>query len=185
MRLLYLIRHASPRVQPDVPAREWVLSEAGIAEAQALARTAAGWGLRALYASSEPKARGTALIISGVTALNVHVVDAFDELRISDWIGNSDEFNEHVRMILDGHEPARGGESAHEAASRFAVGIRIVEGGPFPAALVSHGRVLTAFLSEAGLIDDAFEFWRAIPMPGWACIDLDARGAGQPVTFAP
>ena len=40
MRPLYLIRHASPIVRPGEPARDWPLSERGIAEAQTLAGTA-------------------------------------------------------------------------------------------------------------------------------------------------
>ena len=184
MRLLYLIRHASPRVQPDVPTREWVLSDAGVQEAQQLSRTATSWGLRAIYASSEAKAQGTALIIGDEVSASVNVVDAFDELRINEWVANSDQFNERVREILQGHEPAHGDEAAHEAAERFAGGIRLISDGPFPAAVVSHGRVLTAYLAASGLIEDAFEFWRALPMPGWGCIDLDAPAAGLPVTFA-
>jgi len=174
MRLLYLVRHASPQIQPELPSRDWVLSERGIAEAQTLAGAAADWALEALYSSSETKARATALIIGDAVGLSVRVADAFDELRLADWIDNADEFNDHVRAILEGGEPPRGDESSQEAAARFAAGVRIVEEGPFPAAVVSHGRVLTAWLTSIGAIEDPFEFWRQIPMPGWALIDLDA-----------
>ena len=53
MRHLYLVRHASPTIQPNVPAEQWTLSERGIEEAHALARIAAGWDLAAVYSLAE------------------------------------------------------------------------------------------------------------------------------------
>jgi len=186
MRLLYLIRHATPVVQPDTPARDWPLGERGVEEANALAVTARSWDLSALYSSSEPKARTTALIIGDAVGLDVNVVDAFDELRIPQWIGNADEFNDAVRAILvEASAAPRGAETAGAAADRFAGGIGLISQGPFPAALVSHGRILTAWLMRAVGIEDPFEVWRTMPMPGYACIDLDALGAGFIVPFAP
>lgn len=174
MRQLYLIRHASPQIQPNVPAREWPLSERGIEEARALAEVAEGWGLRAIYASPELKARSTALVLAERAGLFVRVVPGFEELRIDDWIGNADEFSDLVRRILE--DPAvsvRGAEGASAAAARFAAGIGVVEEGLFPAAVVSHGRVLTAYLAGPLRLEDPFAFWRNIPMPGWASFNLD------------
>ena len=33
---------------------------------------------------------------------------------------------------------------------------------------------MTAYLSQLLKLEDPFAFWRSIPMPGWACIDMDA-----------
>jgi broad specificity phosphatase PhoE len=174
MRAIYLIRHASPVIQPGDPARDWPLSDRGIAEAQALAGAAADWGIEALYSSSEAKARGTALIIGDAIGLPVRVADAFDELRIADWINNADEFNDAVRAILEGEALPRGVEPGTDAASRFADGVSIVAGGAFPAAIVSHGRIMTAYLARYRPLESPFDYWRAMPMPGWTRIDLDA-----------
>jgi broad specificity phosphatase PhoE len=174
VRLLYVIRHASPQIQPDVPARDWRLSERGIAEARALAAIAADWGLRAVYTSAEPKAQSTALLIAEASDVATGVVDGFEELRFDEWIGNSDRFGEAVRTILERPDEAmRGAETAAAAAARFATGVRIVEQGALPAAAVSHGRVLTAYLAQALRLDDPYALWRSMPMPGWACVDLD------------
>jgi len=179
MRQLFLIRHASPVIQPDMPAREWPLSERGIEEAQALAKVAQTWELEAIYTSSEAKAQSTGLIIADALGLFANVVDGFDELRMPDWIGNADEFNDAVRSILeDGAGVPRGSEPVQHAAARFADGIDLVAQGDFPAAVVSHGRVLTAWLSQAIGLDDPYLTWRTMPMPGWACIDLDAPRLG-------
>ncbi|MBI5287512.1 MAG: histidine phosphatase family protein [Chloroflexi bacterium] len=184
MRQLYLVRHATPAVQPNVPAIEWPLADRGIEEARALAEIARAWDLRAVYASREPKAQSTALIIAEPSLLPVHVVDGFEELRIDHWIGNSDEFGDTVREILA--QPAlslRGAERAETAAERFASAIRIVEQGPFPAAAVTHGRVLSAWLGATLQLEDPFALWRSIPMPGWTRLDLDRLEPGIPPAF--
>ena len=175
MRLLYLIRHASPNIQPNVPSEQWTLSERGIEEARALARIAADWGLEAVYSSVEPKAQATALIIGDAVRHGVRVVDGFQELRFDRWIGNADEFGEMIRDIVQ--QPTvsvHGAERASAAAARFAAAVSLVAEGPFPAAIVSHGRVITAYLAQLLGLDDPFELWRSIPMPGWACVDLES-----------
>ena len=176
MRRVYLVRHASPAVQPDVPAREWGLSDRGVDEARALATTAKEWGLRAVYCGAEPKMRTTALILAEPSAAPVHVVEEFNETRLGEWIANADAFNDLVHGILEGTDPLpRGVESAEEAADRFEAGLRIAEQDAFPAAVVSGGRALTSYLSRKRQgIEDPFAFWRAIPFPGWTAIDLDA-----------
>jgi broad specificity phosphatase PhoE len=179
MRRLYLIRHATPAIQPSIPEHEWPISDRGIEQARLLAEAARTWGLQALYASRQPKAQSTAAVIGEVIGLPVNVVDGLEELRIGRWIPNSDEFSETVRQILE--QPAlslRGAERAAAAATRFAAAVSLIEAGPFPAALVSHGRVLTSWLASIAGIEDPFALWRSIPMPGWASIDLDAPRAG-------
>jgi broad specificity phosphatase PhoE len=174
MRHLYLIRHASPAIQPNAPAEQWTLSEHGIEEARELARVSATWGLRAVCSSAEPKAQATALMIGDAAGEPVRVVDGFQELRFDRWIPNADAFAEMIRGIF--RQPSasvHGAERADAAAARFAAAVAIVEEGPFPAAVVSHGRIITAYLTERLGLDDPFEFWRSIPMPGWACLDLD------------
>lgn len=174
MRELYLIRHATPAVQPNVPAPEWPLSDRGIEEARTLASTAKGWGLKAIYASGEPKTQSTALVIGEELGLPVNVVEGLQETRMDWWIANSDEFGETVQQILEQPELSlRGAERAGAAAARFATAIAIIGQGAFPAAAVTHGRVLTSWLTEAFAHEDPFALWRSIPMPGWTRIDLD------------
>jgi broad specificity phosphatase PhoE len=180
MRQLYLIRHASPAIQPNVPSEQWTLSERGIEEARELATVATTWGLQAVYSSTEPKAQATALILGDAVGLFAQVVDGAQELRFDRWVPNADEFAEMIRSILD-RETVHGAEPATAAAARFAAAVGLVEQGAFPAAIVSHGRILTAYLTQLLNLEDPFELWRSIPMPGWALIDLDDP---KPVTFA-
>lgn len=183
MRRIYFIRHATPAVQPNVPAPEWPLADRGIEEARALGVTAQQWDLKALYSSTEPKAQSTALLIGDAVGLPVNVVEGLEETRLDWWINNSDEFGEAVRQILE--EPKmslRGAERAEAAATRFASAIRLIEQGPFPAAVVTHGRVLTAWLAQTLGLEDPFAVWRSIPMPGWTTLDLDDM---RPAALAP
>jgi len=174
MRPVYLIRHASPNVQPNVPAADWTLSDRGIAEAERLAEEAQSWDLRALYTSAESKAKATALIIGDACGLDAGVVQGIEELRFDEWIGNADAFSAAVRSILEQPDTSmRGAERASAAAIRFADAMRIVEQGELPAAVVSHGRVMTAYLGRVLHLEDPFALWRSIPMPGWALLDLD------------
>ncbi|MDP9236451.1 MAG: phosphoglycerate mutase family protein [Chloroflexota bacterium] len=173
MRVVYLVKHASPAVQPNVAAHQWELHAGGIEEAKQLGLVARDWGLASVYSSTEAKARATALLVADATSLQARVVEGFEEIRI-DWIANSDNYSEYIREVLE-HPGAsfRATERAIDAATRFAGAMSIVEKGALPAALVTHGRVLTAYLTQLVGLEDPFAFWRAIPMPGWAALDLD------------
>ena len=79
MRRLYLIRHATAAIQPNVPDHEWPISDRGIEQARTLAETVRTWGLQALYASRQPKAQSTAAVIGEIIGLPVNVVDGLEE----------------------------------------------------------------------------------------------------------
>lgn len=184
MRLLHLLRHASPIIQPNMPATDWKLSDRGIEEARALGEIAATWNLRCLYSSAEGKAQATALLIGEAVGQPVRVVDGFEELRFDHWIGNSDEFADAVRQIIEHPDMSfRGAERAQSAAARFQRGVDIIEQDQFPAAVVSHGRILTAWLAERLALEDPWSLWRAMPMSGWSCLDLDAAAPALLRTF--
>jgi len=184
-RLLYVVRHATPDVRPEVADTEWQLSTRGIEEARRLARTARGWGLRALYASPEAKARATASAIGIATGLPVTELHDLGELRLPGWIDERDDFEALVRDVLGAPgEAARGAETATDAAARLASAVDRIGRGLFPAAAVTHGRVLTAYLATVSTLADPFAFWRSLPMPGWAAIELDAPERGLIAPFA-
>jgi broad specificity phosphatase PhoE len=186
MREIFFVRHATPAVQPTVPSHEWALSPKGADEARDLARRAASWGIHAVYSSAEPKARATALIFGDELLVPVHVVDGLEELRFDHWIANSDEFAEAVHSILE--QPGlsfRGAETADAAAGRFARAVAMIAAAQTPAAIVTHGRVLSAWLALVLGPEQAFALWRAMPMPGWVRIDLDALSSTSTITFEP
>jgi broad specificity phosphatase PhoE len=175
-RSIYLIKHAEPAVQPDVPAEQWTLSHRGIEEARGIAEAARAWNLQAVYSSFEPKAKATGLIIAEPANLQVRVIEGFEELRLGQWIANADDFNDLVRQILDAPaESAHGAETARSAAARFEAAMNVVLDADLPAAVVSHGRILAAYLSCVLRESDPFALWRSIPSAGVA--RLDATGS--------
>ncbi len=202
MTRIYLIRHASPRVEPGNPASGWRLSPAGIEEANALAEIARPWGIDALYSSVEPKAQSTAGIIGDALAIPVHIAEGFEEQHWDDWVENADAFNDAVRRILEQPDDRmNGSESAAAAAARFGAALRSVIGEPrtdaalrfetnasadatrrsgaagtSALAVVSHGRVLTAWLARAVALESALEVWRAMPMPAYCSVEFNADG---------
>ncbi|MDE3096724.1 MAG: histidine phosphatase family protein [Chloroflexota bacterium] len=177
MSRIYLVRHASPRVEPATPARAWGLSPRGLDEARRLAAAARRWGIAALYSSAEAKAAATAAIIGEALVLPVRLVEGLEEQRWDEWIDNADAFNDTVRQSLEDPDACvRGSEAASAAAARLDAALRIVAEGASPAAVVSHGRVLAAYLARAVPLDDPYAFWRAMPMPGYACIERAPDG---------
>src|SRR5207248_305592 len=172
----YLIKHAEPAIQPDIPAEQWTLSPRGIEEARGIAEAARAWGLRAVYSSFEPKAKATALIIAEPAELQVRVIEGFEELRLGQWIGNADDFNDLVRQVLEApSKPIAGAETAAAAGARFERSVETVLRADLPAAVVSHGRILTAYLSCVLGEPDPFALWRSIPSAGVA--RLNATGS--------
>ena len=182
MRELYLLRHAAPLVEPGVRSRDWRQSPEGIDDARRLAEIARAWRLAAVYSSGEPKMSATAAIIADAADAPVRLAEAFSELRFDRWIGNSDEFNETVRGILE--QPARatrGAERAAAAAARFAAGIEEIDAASYPVSIVSGGRAIVSYLSALLRLEDPFALWRSLPMPGWLRLDLDAPPKEAPV----
>lgn len=171
-RSIYVIKHADPTVQPDIPAEQWTLSARGIEEARRIAETARTWGLRAVYSSFEGKAKATALIIAEPADLQVRVIEGLEELRLGQWIANADDFNGLVRQILETpSESVSGAEAAAGAATRFERAMKVVMQRELPAAVVSHGRIMAAYLSCVLGERDAFAVWRAMPFGAVARVD--------------
>lgn len=179
MRRIYLVRHASPDVRADIDPRAWQLSGHGMQEARAVAALAAPWRPRAVYCSTEAKARATASVIAEATGLAPQPLAGLDELRIDRWIADAAEFADLVRRILTSPEKrVADAERASGAAARFEQALAIVAQQPMPAIVVSHGRVMAAYLATVVGSGRAFDIWRTMPAAGWAQLDLSG---GRPV----
>jgi len=171
-RSIYLIKHAEPAVRPDVPPEQWTLSLRGIEEARRIAEAVRGSGLQAVYSSFEPKAKATALIIAEPAGVQVRVIEGFEELRLGGWIANADDFNDLVRQILEHpRESVPGAETARAAAKRFERAMEVVLKAELPAVVVSHGRIVAAYLSCVLGEPGPFTLWRSIPSAGVARLD--------------
>lgn len=166
MRRVFLVRHGSHdrlgRIlcgrMPGVS-----LSEAGRAEADAVARRLAGTGAATLLASPRERTAETASPIAAALGLAAETEPGLDEIAFGAWTGRAfDDLAAEPAWSLwnTARATARppGGESMAEAQARVGrVLDRFAEDGA-PAVLVSHGDVIrAALLKVLGLGLDAYD----------------------------
>jgi broad specificity phosphatase PhoE len=165
-----LVRHSSPRVVKDVSPTLWALSEEGSLATARLAERLAAYQPTALAASPERKAEETARIIAERLSLCVVRDEGFVEhRRPSLAFGTRADFEASIRRVFDNpSERFFGGESADEAHARFEKALDNHTGRPL--AVVTHGTVLTLFVSrKAGL--DPMTLWTSLKLPEALVLD--------------
>ena len=167
---LVLVRHARPDMADQRP-ETWGLADDGIDDARRL-----GLALRGVISkgstvvcSTERKAVETAV------ALGFGVVRSDERLREVDrpWYDDQHEFVDAVHRYLTGRAVA-GWESLDDAAARF--DSAITELGE-NAVVVSHGTVMSAWLSRQIPDLDTVGFWEGLEMPDAWLVDLRAGSA--------
>jgi broad specificity phosphatase PhoE len=164
---LFLVRHAMPAVDPDVPAAAWELSSEGRREARALAQALPADAL--LVASGELKARQT-LEPAGSPQSD----ERFDEVaRDEPYEG---DFRERRRAYVAGADHP-GWEPRGQVAARFAAGVRFwaanAEGRPL--VIASHGMAITVWLTTTVGLADPGAFWADLRLPDLLTVDVTAR----------
>jgi broad specificity phosphatase PhoE len=150
-----LVRHAKSAVDPTTPAAQWALSDEGVDGATELGRHLKG---TTVVASTERKAIETAAALGPVA---VTTSPAFCEVE-RPWYNGESELRHYVADWFSG-TPVKGWESRGDAIARFARGIE--EFDPDGLVIVTHGTVMTAWLSSIGAVDDALAFWSDLRMP--------------------
>ncbi len=163
MRVLLLVRHSAPQIDPEAPSEDWPLSEEGRRRCGPLAERLTAHAPLALLASTEPKARETAELIAPVLGLDVQLSDGLRETarRTVGWL-TPEAFEHSIRELFE--RPAEvvfGEESARAALDRFE---RAVADLPDPAVVVSHGTVMSLYVA-ARTGRDPLELWRALELP--------------------
>ena len=170
---LILVRHAAPRIDPQVPPPQWRLSDEGRVASAALAERLTTWGATAVAASPEPKARETAEIIARRLGLAVAIDEGFAEHRrpALPFVSRED-FEARMRAVFDHPaDPFVGGESGVEALTRFEAALARHMGRPLLVA--SHGTVISLYLGRR-LGIDPYALWSGLALP--EAFVLDAAG---------
>ena len=166
-RRLLLVRHSNPVVRPDVPARDWSISDEGVVRARQLALRLELERAGSIYSSLEPKALDTATAMADVWQLPVKPVAGIHEhdrsheplLARSQFERRLRDFFERPTVVVFGRE------SADEARRRFTVAItRLLIGDRGDVVLVTHGTVLALYVA-AVTAQDAFALWKRLDMP--------------------
>jgi broad specificity phosphatase PhoE len=170
MRRQILVRHAAPVQQPGVPAREWSLSPAGLADARRLATPLAAYAPSAIIASDEVKAQQTARPLAGCLGLPLAVMAGLHEheRRSVGYLNDATFQATMARFFAEPDALVFGEETAHQALARFSQAIADTlarhPGGDL--AIFTHGTVLSLFVA-AHSNTDPMTFWRHLHQPAW------------------
>ena len=176
MRKLILIKHSRPEIVPALPASQWRLSQDGRLRCRRLARKLSVHDPGVIVTSLEPKAVETGRIVADClgrpleTAPDLHEHDR----REVKFLQDRKAFQRLVaRLFQCPDKLVFGSETADQAHERFA---RAVDGviERFPGgnlALVSHGTVITLFVSRA-VGAEPMRFWKRLDLPAFVVLSL-------------
>ncbi|HEY1709644.1 MAG TPA: histidine phosphatase family protein [Rhizomicrobium sp.] len=187
MGKLILIKHSQPVLDPDVPSPRWVLSDQGRARCVWLADALRTEGTGRLCSSLEPKALETAALVATHLGIPVEPHAGLEENdRTGQGFAPEDELRRSIKAFFE--RPAdivMGRESAGVVFARFsgAVGRILARDAGRDVAVVTHGTVLTLFVSRHNAIDP-FAFWGGLSTPSYVVLDGATFAlAGQPVLY--
>jgi len=177
MGLIYLIRHPACEVQDDRPAEQWHLCEEGEKQLESLMRSRFWSKVRHVYASTEPKAEAVAQRTLVEHAIPFSLHDELRELRRPpDFVRDRNELLSMIRGIFDAPQEAVPGFEPLVAASQrvWHLLTDVVVRGPLPAAVVSHGIVLSAVRARLlGKEKVSLSDWETLPFAAVAEVDSD------------
>ena len=145
------------------------LSERGRAQAEALGRALGARRLAAAYVSPMQRARETAAIALGATAVPVIPVDELRELSLGGWEGRtvdeirSEEGDPYLAWLRAPHDcPPPGGEPLDRVAARVRSAldrIAAAHGGEDEVLVIAHGGVISVYACD--LLGSSFNsLWR-------------------------
>jgi broad specificity phosphatase PhoE len=166
-RRLVLVRHSTPEIRRELPAREWRLSPDGVARARALSRRLSPPAADTIFTSLEPKAVETARALAGEWGLAVNQVPGLHEHeRPEARMLTRDAFEQKIReLFARPNDLIFGVETADQARRRFTMAVmRLVVLQQGDVMVVTHGTVMALFVAEAAGMDP-FALWRRQEMP--------------------
>jgi broad specificity phosphatase PhoE len=174
MPRLILVKHSSPKVNPDVPAAQWSLSPEGEARCAALAEAMRAYRPAAIVSSEETKALQTARAVAGALGLDCSTApDLHEHDRSNVPMMDTREFLSSMALVFKRpDEVALGRESANGACDRFERAVRSIaaQHADGDVLIVSHGTVISLLVSRHNRID-GYQLWRAMGLPSYVVLD--------------
>jgi broad specificity phosphatase PhoE len=174
MSKLYLIKHAMPELDPNVPAPDWRLGARGRALSELLAQKLGAYPLDVIVSSVEPKAIETAQIVAARLDKPFDIgKDLHEHERRNEPFTTRDNFESRVaEFFAKPNELVLGSETANQAHARFANAIaRVIEKHPQKnIAIVAHGTVISLFVARTQA--SPFEFWKRMGLPSIVVLDV-------------
>lgn len=190
MSLLYLIRHPHTRINLDVPAPEWGLSDEGQAQTAALLEAPFWPHVATVYPSREPKSITTAKEASLAYEIPAIPRSTLGEVNRSAYVA-PDEAAYQAAVAAFFENPTQsphGWEPAIAALQRFKNGIAQINswhGADESCAVVAHGLVLTLYIADLQGIRPTLQMWRAIGFAAVAAVDRTTMTLASDFLTAP
>jgi broad specificity phosphatase PhoE len=170
---LVLVKHAMPQLEPDVPSRDWKLSEAGREGAALLADRLAPYAPGVIVASTEPKATETARIVAARLGMPMSTREGLHENDRTGqgWLGTAELEARIARFFAEPDTLVMGNETADQAHARFAAAVDAIctEHPGETVVIAAHGTVITLFVSRAAGIAP-FPFWKRLGLPSFVVL---------------
>lgn len=167
---MLLVRHAAVVVDKTVPSTKWRLSDSGRQATRQLAHQFSHLQIEQILTSHEPKAVQTGAVLAAVWGIPAQVFPGLHEHERADNAFVADQGKWHAmvaRFLTERDRVVFGEESAAHCATRLKNAFYAAQH-HFPdgeLAIVTHGRLLTAFLSQHNPQIDPILFWQRLPMP--------------------
>lgn len=174
---LHLVRHGLPRVDPDVPARDWHLDDARAEDVRRLADSGVLPDDARWCSSQEPKALETARILAAGAPVEV-VPELGEQYRPAGWV---DAYAVRVhRSLTRPDEPAEEGwETAASTRSRVVGAVRaLLHETPGDLVLVGHGTAWTLTVSELTGAPVDLVAWERMGLPDHCSLEGDRLVSG-------
>lgn len=173
-RIVVLIRHSAPEVDPSRPAPEWSLSEEGTRRCETVARELERFLPAVMFSSPEIKAMETAECIGLHLGIEYTVREELREHRRPSVFLPQSEFQENVRGFFASRDRiVYGSESANDVARRIESEIRRAQA-DHPEGnilMVTHGTAMTSFTSRYTNAD-TYSLWKSLNLPSFVAFGL-------------
>ena len=168
-KVVALVRHAAPVVDPSVPASSWDLGRESVESCTEMAEDLCTFLPASLTSSTEPKAEQTARVISELLELDMSASDGLREhKRSGDFLVKS-EFESKVRAFFaDTGSLVYGKESCDELGLRIQTEVEaaLSRDSTENAILVTHGTAMTSYIMRHWQVDP-FELWKSLELPAY------------------
>lgn len=174
-RLLILVKHSLPDIDPRLPPHAWRLGEEGRKRCAPLADRLAPYSPSIVVTSDEPKAAETGADLARRLHRQVRTAPALHEhdRRQVAFLGNAAFEGAVERFFARPNELVFGRETAQQAGSRFAAGLDhlLVDHRDGNVAVVTHGTVISLFVAAHADVDP-FNLWRRHALPSFVVLRL-------------
>lgn len=174
-----LVKHSSPEIVENIPARRWNLSDEGKIRARKLADKLVKYHPDVIFSSDEPKAQQTAEIIGGELELVNHVEANLHEQDRSQvpFSSSNQEFQKKVRKVFEQpDELIFGSETANQALARFRTSVDsiISSSNAETFLIIAHGTVISLFASWL-TGKNGYSIWQELGLPSFVVLDMQSK----------